>query len=163
MRTVAVIGLVAVLGLWVYAQPPVDFSPKEVVAPFIATCDPQKVIDSYEKVKVGLEALNEKTTAAKQELQAKANQVQAKQDENAALRLFLDAKNKEFATERETLVKASLAEMNAAIAKVANDKGVNLVLAKRAETDVGDTILYSSSDLDITEAVIKELNDGSKQ
>jgi len=195
MRTVIVIGLIAIFGLRVCAQgigspggpalivknsKLVEVVPSLPKHPIIAVCDPTKVFTEYKKATELGTALEQEITQTREQVQAMAQQITTQQtaldglkkkrgdeyeklvEQIATLKaeygLFVKTKSTELDAKRTALLKSSLAEVYVAIEQVAKDKGVNLVLSRRADSETRGSVLYADDTLDITDAVAAELN-----
>ncbi len=146
-------------------------------SPTISTCDPVRVFKEYKQATDAKAALVKEIAEVKAKVNSLSQRIAAYQETMDSLRKrskgykalskvmkdmqveladFVKTKDKELTTKRDALKESSIAAVSAAIAKVAKDKGCNLVLSQRAKSR--GTVLYADDTLDITDAVIKVLN-----
>ncbi len=147
----------------------------------IAVCDPHRAFKTYQKVKDRRAELAKAIEAARVQGQAKqkavldSEKLKASPEElielKADLKAFLAIANDKISTVSRTISQDGYADVYAAIAKVAEQRGVEIVLSKEIFPLVSKTtaelrnkvylrrpVLYSADALDITDDVIEMLN-----
>lgn len=146
------------------------------VFPTVAVCDIQKAFDGYKKAEALTKILDADTQKARQIVRQITKQIAIKQAELDKLKKRSDAYEKAFEelatmkAEHRVYVKTETAKLNerrsvlansglddvrAAVAEVAKLGGLNLVLS---QTGNRSSVIFADDGLDITDAVIAELN-----
>ncbi len=148
----------------------------------IAVCDPRRVLDEYPKAmsaKISLGELTKKIQKARQTVRGLTATIKAKQDAldkmkkrkrpkafeelttlKAQLVIFQRTRGGELDGEQKAIRAAMLTaeeDVTTAITRIAKEKGISLVITK-TPSQTGPVVLYSDDSLDITDAVLEELN-----
>ncbi len=176
----------------------IDNKPPRLQSPSvkIAVCDPHRAFDKYKNVQDAIAALKTVVEQTKIQVDAKARAVVAKQKEldgikkqkskeykatleelitlKANLQASQTTANARIADQRKSIAVNAYADIYAAVATVAKERGISLVLTKdqpplatRSMVELlgklyyRRQVLYADDSLDITDEVIKVLNNGN--
>ncbi len=153
-------------------------------APRIAVCDTRRELAEYPKAmsaKISLDELTKKIQKARQTVRGLTATIKAKQvllDEmkvgrkkypkafeelttlKAQLLIFQQTRGRELDGQQKTIRAVMVTaeeDVKTAITRIAKEKGVSLVITK-TPSQTGPVVLYADDSLDITDAVLEELN-----